>query len=126
MSLRAIAESNSVSTLTYFETLGWRGIKEFSKGSKDSINFKSAPGEKFPVWRFFASLKGFTHMRPTASTSPESVDCLMLKSEDSLKAILVNFSTIKQEVHFSGIGIGSQDLEPESVTYLKIKGAENV
>jgi len=126
MSLRAIAESNSVSTLTYFETLGWRGIKEFSKGSKDSINFKSAPGEKFPVWRFFASLKGFTHMRPTASTSPESVDCLMLKSEGSLKAILVNFSTIKQEVHFSGIGIGSQDLEPESVTYLKIKGAENV
>jgi hypothetical protein len=39
---------------------------------------------------------------------------------------LVNFSTIKQEVHFSGIGIESQNLEPESVTYLEIKGAENV
>ena len=40
--------------------------------------------------------------------------------------VLVNFSTIEQEVHFSGIGIKSQNLDPESVTYLDIKGAENV
>jgi hypothetical protein len=49
----------------------------------------------------------------------------MLKSGESLKAILVNFSTIKQEVEFSGIDIGSQRLEPESVTYLEVKGVEN-
>ena len=126
MSLRSIVESNAISTVTYFETLGWRGIKELSKGSKDPVNFKSAPSEKFPVWRFFASLQGFTHILATQSTKPETVDCLVLKSGVSLKAILVNFSTIKQEVHFSGIDIGSQYLEPESVTYLEIKGAENV
>ena len=126
MSLRSISESNAISTVTYFETLGWRGIKEFLKGSKDPVNFKSAPGEKFPVWRFFASLQGFTHILATHTTNPETVDCLLLKSGVSLKVILVNFSTIKQEVHFSGIGIESQNLEPESVTYLEIKGAENV
>jgi len=126
MSLRSIAESNAISTITYFETLGWRGIKELSKGSKDLENFKSAPDEKFPVWRFFASLQGFTHILATHTTNPETVDCLLLKSEESLKVILVNFSTIIQEVCFSGIDIESQNLEPESVTYLEIKGVENV
>lgn len=126
MSLRSIAESNAISTITYFETLGWRGIKEFSKGSKDLDNFKSAPNEKFPVWRFFASLQGFTHILATHSTNPETVDCLLLKSGESLKVILVNFSTINQEVYFSGIDIESRNLEPESVTYFEIKGVENV
>jgi hypothetical protein len=126
MSLRSIAQSSAISTVTYFETLGWRGIKEHSSGSKDPINFKSTPSEHFPVWSFFASLKSFTHILATHSTNPETVDCILLKSGESLKAILVNFSTIEQEVHFSGIGIGSQNLQPESVTYLEIKGAENV
>jgi len=126
MSLRSIAESNAISAITYFETLGWRGIKEFSKGSKDLDNFKSSPDEKFPVWRFFASLQGFTHILATHTTNPETVDCLLLKSEESLKVILVNFSTINQEVRFSGIDFKSQNLEPESVTYLEIKGVENV
>jgi hypothetical protein len=62
----------------------------------------------------------------TNSNKPETVDCLLLKSGGALKVVLVNFSTIEQEVQFSGIGIGSQNLEPESVTYLEIKGAENV
>jgi hypothetical protein len=126
MSLRSIAESSAVYKVTYFETLGWRGIKELSSGSKDPINFQSLPGETFPVWKFFASLKGFTHILATNSSNPETVDCLLLKSGAALKAVLVNFSTIEQEVHFSGIGIRSQNLEPESVTYLEIKGAENV
>lgn len=126
MSVRSLAASGEVATLTYFETLGWRGIKESSKGSQDPINFQSNPGEKFPVWRFFASLKGFTHILDTHSSNPETVDCLLLKSGESLKAILVNFSTIEQDVNFIGIDFGSQKLEPESVTYFDIEGAENV
>jgi hypothetical protein len=126
MSLRSISESNAVSTLTYFETFGWGGIREITLGSKDAINFPSKPGERFPIWNFFASLKGFTHLHPTASTRPESVDCLLIKSEGSLKAILVNFSTIEQEVYFSGIDLPSRKLNPESVTYVEIKGALNV
>jgi hypothetical protein len=126
MSLRSISESSAISTVTYFETLGWSGIKELSLGSKDLRNFPSKPDEKFPIWSFFTALKGFTHMRPTISTSPEGVDCLLIKSEGSLKAILVNFSTIEQEVHFSGIDLPSRKLNPESVTYVEIKGALNV
>ena len=126
MSLRSIAESSAVSKVTYFETLGWRGIKEFSTGSKDPINFPSAPGEKFPVWKLISALKSFTQILPTDSSTPETVDCLMLRSERSLKAILVNFSTIEQEVRFNGVELAPQKLKPESVTYLDIKGAEYV
>jgi hypothetical protein len=39
---------------------------------------------------------------------------------------LVNFSTIKQEVRFSGIDLKPQTLNPESVTYLEITGVANV
>lgn len=126
MSIRSLTESESISTLTYFETLGWRGIRELSTGSKDSLNFESKPGEEFPVWRLFKHLKGFTHARPTASSLPESVDCLIVTSGQKVKVILVNFSTIKQEVKFSGLDLKPQTLTPESVTYLEITGVANV
>ena len=126
MSIRSIAESESISTLTYFETLGWRGIRELSTGSEDALNFASKAGEEFPVWRFFKHLKGFTHARPTASSLPELVDCLIITSDGKTEAILVNFSTIEQEVKFSGIDLKPQTLTPESVTYLEITGVANV
>jgi hypothetical protein len=126
MSIRSIAESESMSTLTYFETLGWRGIRELSTGSEDALNFASKAGEEFPVWRLFKNLKGFTHARPTASSLPELVDCLIITSAEKTEAILVNFSTIEQEVKFSGINLKPQTLTPESVTYLEITGVANV
>jgi hypothetical protein len=126
MSIRSIAESESISTLTYFETLGWRGIRELSTGSEDALNFASKAGEEFPVWRLFKHLKGFTHARPTASSLPELVDCLIITSDGKTEAILVNFSTIEQEVKFSGIDLMPQTLTPESVTYLEITGVANV
>ena len=126
MSIRSIAESESISTLTYFETLGWRGIRELSTGSEDALNFASKAGEEFPVWRLFKNLKGFTHVRPTASSLPELVDCLIVTSAEKTEAILVNFSTIEQEVKFSGIELKPQTLKPESVTYLEVTGVANV
>jgi hypothetical protein len=126
MSLRSLTESKSISTLTYFETLGWRGIRELSTGSKDSLNFASKAGEEFPVWRLLKNLKGFTHARATASNHPELVDCLVITSGQKVKVILVNFSTIKQEVKFSGIDLKPQTLNPESVTYLEVTGVANV
>lgn len=126
MSIRSLAESGSISTVTYFETLGWRGIRELSTGSRDPLNFASNPGEEFPVWRLFKNLKGFTHVRPTASSLPESVDCLIVTSGQKAKVILANFSTIKQEVKFSGIDLKPKTLAPESVTYLEVTGVVNV
>ena len=126
MSIRSIAESESISTVTYFETLGWRGIREISTGSEDALNFASKAGEEFPVWRLFKHLKGFTHARPTASSLPELVDCLIITSAEKTEAILVNFSTIEQEVKFSGIDLKPQTLTPESVTYLEVTGVANV
>ena len=126
MSIRSLTESESISTLTYFETLGWRGIRELSTGSKDSLNFSSKAGEEFPVWRLFKNLNGFTHARPTASSLPEFVDCLIVTTGQKVKVILVNFSTIEQEVNFSGIDLKPQTLTPESVTYLEVTGVANV
>ena len=126
MSIRSIAESESISAVTYFETLGWRGIRELSTGSEDALNFASKASEEFPVWRLFKHLNGFTHARPTDSSLPELVDCLIVTSGQKVKVILVNFSTIEQEVKFSGIDLKPQTLKPESVTYLEVTGVANV
>ena len=126
MSIRSLTESASISAVTYFETLGWLGIRELSTGSKDPLNFASKTSEDFPVWRLFKNLKGFTHARPTASSLPELVDCLIVTSGQKAKVILVNFSTIEQEVKFSGIDLKPQTLKPESVTYLEVTGVANV
>jgi D-apionolactonase len=126
LSLRSIAQADSISTLTYFETLGWRGIRELSSGSKDKSNFSSSPGENFPVWRLFTEIKGYSHIKPTTSSLPESVDCLVVTNGAKQKVILANFSTIKQKVVFSGIDLEPQTLDPESVTYIEITGVENV
>jgi hypothetical protein len=126
LSLRSIAQADAISTLTYFETLGWRGIRELSAGSKDKSNFRSNPGENFPVWRLFTELKGFSHIKPTTSTLPELVDCLVVTDGAKEKVILSNFSTITQKVVFSGIDLEPQILNPESVTYLETTGVENV
>ncbi len=126
MSLRSITQSEAASTVTYFETLGWRGIRELSKGSKDIQNFTSTAGEEFPVWRLLRELKGYTHAWPTSSTLPEWVDCLIVTAGKKRKAIVANFSSIEQEVHFSGISLHPQVLQPESVTYLEITEVDNV
>lgn len=126
LSLRSIAQADAISTLTYFETLGWRGIRELSTGSKDKNNFSSGPGENFPVWRLFTELKGFSHIKPTTSTLPELVDCLVVTDGAKEKVILANFSTITQKVVFSGIDLEPQILNPESVTYLETTGVKNV
>ncbi|MEY2709636.1 MAG: hypothetical protein RL031_509, partial [Actinomycetota bacterium] len=50
----------------------------------------------------------------------------IVTSGQKVKVILVNFSTIKQEVKFSGIDLKPQTLSPESVTYLEVTGVANV
>jgi hypothetical protein len=74
----------------------------------------------------FTELKGFSHIKPTTSTLPELVDCLVVTDGAKEKVILANFSTITQKVVFSGIDLEPQILNPESVTYLETTGVENV
>jgi len=120
ISIKYLAQSGSINSVTYFETVGWQGIKERSQGSEDSINFRSKPGEHFPVWNLFASLKGFAKCLPSNSNKPELVDALVIRNAQVTRLILVNFSNEVQRVHFQGLDLSPVALSPSSTTYLDI------
>jgi len=120
ISIKYLAQSNSINSATYFETVGWRGIRESKSGSKDSLNFPSEPGEAFPVWNLFAALKGFSRCRKSSSSAPEVVDSLIIRNSEITRLILANFSSGAQEVHFTGIDLAPVVLPPTSTTYLDI------
>jgi len=126
ISIKYLAQSNSINSATYFESVGWRGIRESKLGSKDSINFPSEPGEGFPVWKLFVALKDFSMCRKSSSSAPEVVDSLILRNSETTRLILANFSSETQQVHFTGIDLAPVVLPPTSTTYLDIKGVVNV
>ena len=120
ISIKYLAQSNSINSATYFESVGWRGIRECKSGSKDLINFPSQSGEAFPVWNLFAALKGFSMCKKSSSNAPEVVDSLIIKNSEITRLILANFSSETQQVHFEGIGLTPVVLPPTSTTYLDI------
>ena len=120
ISIKYLAQANSINSATYFESVGWRGIRESKSGSKDLINFPSEPSEAFPVWKLFVALKGFSKCRKSASSAPEVVDSLILRNSETTRLILANFSSETQQVHFEGIGLTPVLLPPTSTTYLDI------
>ena len=120
ISIKYLAQSNSINSATYFESVGWQGIRESKSGSKDSINFPSEPGEAFPVWKLFVALKGFSKCRKSASSAPEVVDSLIIRNSETTRLILANFSSETQQVHFTGIDLAPVVLPPTSTTYLDI------
>lgn len=120
ISIKYLSQSQKISSASYFETLGWRGIRESDSGSEDSINFPSKPGEPFPVWQLFTSLKGFSKYIPSYSNNPESVDSLFIGDSHGRRLIVVNFSSEAQQVHFEGIDLAPLAVPPSSTTYLDI------
>lgn len=120
ISIKYLAQSNSINSATYFESVGWRGIRESKSGSKDLINFPSEPSEAFPVWNLFTALKGFSLCRKSSSSAPEVVDSLIIRNSETIRLILANFSSEIQLVHFEGIDLAPVVLPPTSTTYLDI------
>jgi hypothetical protein len=120
ISIKYLTQSGAINSATYFESVGWKGIRESTLGSKDPKNFPSEVGEAFPVWNLFSSLKGFSKSRPSTSNLPEVVDSLVIKNSTKTRLILANFSTEAQQVHFQGIDLTPVELPPSSTTYLDI------
>jgi hypothetical protein len=78
-SIRAMTEGGA-STITYFETTGWRGILERDTGSPIPEKFYSIPGAVFPVYHIFADIADFK-----SSGSSQSIEVLTTKTSDALK-----------------------------------------
>ena len=116
LSLRAIATPGTVAAVTYFEALGWRGLREHDRGSADPGAFPSRPGEEFPVYGALRGLRGADRLLPSRSDQPEVADAVVVEGEDGVLAFVLNMSPVPQLVVLTGAISATIEAAPTSVT----------
>ncbi len=92
-SVKYLAESG-VSSVTYYETTGWRGVMETEDGSPLPNRFRSRPGSVFPMYHVFADLAEFRGSEVIASRSsdPRKVNGLAVRKAGRMRLLLTNLS----------------------------------
>ncbi len=98
-SLKGFAESN-VHSLTFYETVGWRGLVESEDTSYHSEKFLSRPGMAFPLYHVLADV---CEMLPgsvlvTESTNPLAVNAISIIKGSSRRMLVYNLTWELQEV----------------------------
>ena len=91
ISIKYLAESGTIDSITYYELTGWRGLLEREKPMQ-AADFRSTAGESFPLMSVFAGLVGFTHVRPCVSSDPARFDALLLENDGALRLMVANFT----------------------------------
>jgi hypothetical protein len=121
LSLRSLALAETVSCATYFEALGWRGLRERDAGSPDAPAFGSGPGEEFPVYRLLAGLTDQTEVLPTFSDQPEFADALVTQGPEGARAWLINLDADSRQVRLTGIIEATVELPAQSITAIDLQ-----
>jgi len=107
-SIKYLAESG-VYSVTYHETTGWRGVMETESGSLNPTKFQSLPGAVFPLYHVLADVGEFASGKvlPSTSSTPLTVDGLVLRKGNKLRIVLVNFTDQKQDVRVGAANLGN-------------------
>jgi len=93
------------SSLTYFETTGWRGVMETGGGPPLPARFRSLPGSVFPLYHVLADAGDFAGggVLPIASDDPASLDGLALVHGDRLRVLLANHGPSPRRVRVANL-----------------------
>lgn len=121
LALRSLAAPGTVDAVTLFEDLGWKGLRARDAGPEDPA-FDAGPGEEFPVAAVVRVLARATHVLPTRSGQPESVDALVVEGPAGRRAVVVNLTGDPREVRLTGAADASLALGPHDVTFIDIPG----
>jgi hypothetical protein len=97
-SIKQLAEGGADS-VTYYETTGWRGIKETDGGCPAPELFRSSPGLVFPVYHVFADIADLKTAEIVACTSadPLRVQGLALRADGGLHLLIANLTAEGQQ-----------------------------
>ena len=120
LSLRSLATPGTVDAVTYFEAVGWRGLRERESGSADPVAFPTAPGEAFPVYALVRELRDFDRLLPTRSDQPEVADALVVATEERARAFVVNLSPVPVSIVLTGAASATIDAAPQSLTVVDL------
>jgi D-apionolactonase len=105
-SIKYLAETGQVASVTYYETTGWRGVMETAAGSPLPEKFPSIPGAVFPLYHTLADVGDFAggEVIPLQSSDPLRVDGLLLQKDDQRRLLLANLRADPQTVTVEGLG----------------------
>ena len=104
-SIAALASAGAAS-MTYFETVGWRGVMEAGRGPLPARPFASRPGTVFPPYHILADLgdRQGTALLQARSTAPREVVALALSRERTVRVLLANVTAHPVEVDVGPLG----------------------
>ncbi|MDA4131424.1 MAG: hypothetical protein OK457_11690 [Thaumarchaeota archaeon] len=102
-SLKALAEYESRS-LTYFETVGWRGVMETDEGPGLS-EFPSEREMVFPLYHVLADISEMVggDVYPVQSNQPFVVNALAIQKGNKMRLVVFNLTWDKQQTSFTGL-----------------------
>lgn len=123
-SIKHLSEPNTLASLTYFETPGWKGIVAGDLPSSSPADFPMRAEEDFPVAHVFAALSGATSVRRCESTQPEVIDALIVESPSWTRILTVNWTSEPRQVSFTGSLSITVDAAPETVTVTELPPTE--
>jgi hypothetical protein len=120
-SLKYHSESGAAS-LTYYETVGWRGVMETGRGSPLPEAFRSIPGAVFPLYHVLADFGEFAGGETllSLSSAPERAESLVLQKEGKLRIMLANLGPASESVQLAVPGLRGEVL----VRHLDERNAE--
>ena len=106
-SLRHLCASGVVA-LTYYETIGWRGLMESESDSPLPGLSASFLGGVFPMYHVFADVGEFAggYALPSESSSSRIAEALVLSKNGSIVILLANLTTSRQTVRIVAPGVG--------------------
>jgi hypothetical protein len=92
-SIKQLAEGCAAS-VTYYETTGWRGIKDTDRGSPNPGLFPSAPDLVFPVYHVFSHIADLKvgQLLKCESSDPLRVQALAIQIEGHLHLLVANLT----------------------------------
>lgn len=96
-SLKFLAQSG-VNLVSYFETVGWKGLIQGEIQSDCPEKFKSKANEVFPVFEAMKALSGYSEVIHSKSSLPLKFDGIVLKDGLQMRIILFNFSETELEI----------------------------
>jgi hypothetical protein len=98
-SLKYLAEAGATS-ITYYETIGWRGLIERQGGSLIPGSFLSSPGMVFPVYHIFADLADFkdADIYSCHSSQPLAAAGLYLHCNNRWQLLIANLKFASQNI----------------------------
>ena len=101
--LKQLAESG-VSSATFYETTGWRGVMETAGGSPLPEKFPSIPGAVFPLYHVLADVGEFAggEVITSCSSDPLKVETLALRRDKRRALLLANLTDEPQRVDVRG------------------------